>query len=73
MHGTAATDWYSLGQRLRFIVPLFRRCQQDTQMVRCPPFTPAQFAMIEQGQKPRTADLCLEANCCPGTKRLESA
>lgn len=83
---TGAQDWNSLSQRLRYIVPLFRRNHQgtgsgstlvfgahsaatDAQMVTCPPFTPAQFAAIEAGQSPSTADLCLEANCCPGSAR----
>ncbi len=67
LNNTGATDWFSLAQRMRYVVPLFRRSQQDTQLVQCPPFTPAQFDMIDKGQKPATADLCLEANCCGHT------
>lgn len=62
--GTGASDWYSLGQRLRFVVPLFRRSQQDTKLVTCPPFTPDQFTMIWKGIKPKSSDLCLDVDCC---------
>jgi hypothetical protein len=48
---SGAHDWAELDQRMNFIVNLFRSRQQDATLLE-PPFSPAQLAMLQQGQLP---------------------
>jgi hypothetical protein len=46
-----AHDWAELDERMNFIVNLFRSRQQDPTLFE-PPFSPAQLAVLQQGQLP---------------------
>jgi hypothetical protein len=48
---SGAHDWAVLEERMNFIVNLFRSRQQDTAIFE-PPFSPAQLAILQQGQLP---------------------
>jgi hypothetical protein len=48
---SGAQDWAELGERMNFIVNLFRSRQQDANLFE-PPFSPAQLAVLQQGQLP---------------------
>ncbi len=50
--GTAAKDWADLGDRMHYIVDLFRSRQQASDMLRAP-FTPAQIEVIRRGGVPQ--------------------
>jgi hypothetical protein len=50
-HGTAAQDWGSLDQRMRFILELFRSRQQNQRLLE-PTFTRIQVAVMKQGRIP---------------------
>lgn len=69
LRGTAATDWGVLSQRMRFVVPLFRRSQFEKEIQSCPMFTPSQFQMIYNGKSPAGSDLCLDGDCCGNKKK----
>ncbi|MCC6555072.1 MAG: hypothetical protein IT372_19055 [Polyangiaceae bacterium] len=49
--GSAAGDWADLGDRMNFIVDLFRSRQRDARLYRAP-FSPAQLAAIRAGRVP---------------------
>lgn len=49
--GTAAVDWGELGDRMHYIVDLFRSRQQDASLLGAP-FTPTQIAVIRRGAVP---------------------
>jgi hypothetical protein len=49
--GSASVDWRVLGDRMNFIVNLFRSRQQDLELLE-PPFTDAQRAELEAGRMP---------------------
>jgi len=66
-NGTAATDWTSLEQRLKFVFPLFRSRQDDLALVNCPVFTAAELAIIWSGQKPDSNGLCFTTCCANST------
>ncbi|HEY5384076.1 MAG TPA: hypothetical protein VIJ56_02500, partial [Acidimicrobiales bacterium] len=48
---SGAHDWAELDERMNFIVNLFRSRQQDATLFE-PPFSPAQLALLQQGQLP---------------------
>jgi len=48
---SGAHDWAVLDERMNFVVNLFRSRQQDPTLFE-PPFSPAQLAVLEQGQVP---------------------
>jgi hypothetical protein len=48
---SGAHDWAELHERMNFIVNLFRSRQQDATLFE-PPFSPAQLAVLQQGQLP---------------------
>jgi hypothetical protein len=48
---SGAHDWVELDERMNFIVNLFRSRQQDATLFE-PPFSPAQLAVLQQGQLP---------------------
>ena len=48
---SGAHDWAELDERMNFIVNLFRSRQQDATLF-APPFSPAQLAVLAQGQLP---------------------
>jgi hypothetical protein len=50
-HGTAAQDWGSLDQRMRFILELFRSRQQNQRLLE-PTFTSVQVEAMKQGRIP---------------------
>ncbi len=49
--GSGARDWTDLGDRMNYIVDLFRSRQREREMVE-PPFTPRQAAAIRAGRVP---------------------
>lgn len=49
--GSAARDWADLGDRMNFVVDLFRSRQQDPSLYRAP-FSPEQVAAIRAGRVP---------------------
>jgi hypothetical protein len=51
LSGTAARDWADLGQRVHYIVDLFRRHQESPGLL-TPPYTPQQVQRILAGQNP---------------------
>jgi len=51
LSGTAVRDWADLGQRVHYIVDLFR-CHQETPGLLTPPYTPAQADRIMAGRVP---------------------
>ncbi len=51
-HGTAAQDWGSLDQRMRFILELFRSRQQNQRLLE-PTFTHMQVQVMRQGMIPQ--------------------
>jgi hypothetical protein len=53
---SGASDWLDFGERMNFIVNLFRSRQQDAALLRCP-FTDAQLAMLDDGLVPAVGDL----------------
>jgi len=63
LNGTAASNWDSLSQRMRFVVPMFRSRHNDLFLTSCPPFTMNQVQQIWSGQKPDFQSLCI-SNCC---------
>ncbi|AUX45936.1 hypothetical protein SOCE26_074380 [Sorangium cellulosum] len=50
--GSAASDWADLGERMHYIVDLFRSRQQASDMLKAP-FTPAQIEVIRRGGLPQ--------------------
>jgi hypothetical protein len=48
---SAAVDWANLPDRLHFIVELFRRYQEEADLME-PPFTPEQVAALKDGRRP---------------------
>jgi hypothetical protein len=48
---SGAHDWAELDERMNYIVNLFRSRQQDASLFE-PPFSPAQLAVLQQGQLP---------------------
>lgn len=50
-HGTAAEDWASLDQRMRFILELFRSRQQNQRLLE-PTFTERQVSAMQGGRVP---------------------
>jgi len=61
--GSAASNWISLHDRLKYIFPLFRSRQDDLSAITCPPFTSRQLAEIWASQEPNAQQLCY-ATCC---------
>ena len=53
---SAASDWLDFGQRMNFIVNLFRSRQQDPALFGCP-FTQEQLDILDQGRVPTVGDL----------------
>ncbi|HKW90483.1 MAG TPA: hypothetical protein VJX92_01210 [Methylomirabilota bacterium] len=49
--GSGAGDWANLGQRMNYIVNLFRSWQQQARLL-TPPFTDAQVAVMQSGRVP---------------------
>jgi len=68
MNGTAAKNWIWLSDRLKYIVPVFRSRADDVTMYSCPPFTPAQIALIKKGIRPAEDTICLAGNCCQNAR-----
>jgi len=65
---TAATDWVPLAQRMRYVWPMFRS-RQDNSQNDCPPFNSSQVEMIFEGFPPAEESLCLPYDlqrCCGG-------
>jgi hypothetical protein len=50
-HGSGASDWSNLSERMRYILELFRSRQQDQRLFE-PPFDPATTAAIRNGIVP---------------------
>ncbi len=51
LHGSGARDWGEVGDRMNYIVDLFRSRQQDPSLYE-PPFTEEQVVMIREGVVP---------------------
>ena len=71
LNKTAANNWNSLAQRMRFVAPMFRSRQvggpvtdgKIRDSLECPPFSAENLAAVGAGQLPKERDLCL-ATCC---------
>eukprot|EP00040_Diaphanoeca_grandis_P043336 m.267676 g.267676 ORF g.267676 m.267676 type:complete len:389 (-) comp74340_c0_seq1:166-1332(-) len=61
-NNTAVTDWSSLKQRMRYIVPAMRSIQ-DLTSLDCPVLSPSNLAKMRAGIVPPQHEMCY-ANCC---------
>lgn len=64
--GTAARDWTSLSQRMRYVWPMFRQRQDLAADWTCPVFSRQQVAQIWKNITPPESALCIPYNpsCC---------